>query len=84
MLIEEKILYLKEYLLQENNNYGDIVKSELYQDFFEYNIHKFNFLDNLKTKEEIKSKIEFIISKFILHEEEDTLNEILNEYLFVS
>jgi deoxyadenosine/deoxycytidine kinase len=81
MLIEEKINYLKHYLSKMNDNYGDIIKSEMYINFFEFNTYSYDFLNIIETENEIKEKIEFVISKFILLEHEEDLNDIIYEYL---
>ena len=64
-----------------NDNYGDIIKSEMYINFFEFNSYSYEFLNNIETENEIKEKIEFVISKFILLEHEEDLNDIIYEYL---
>ena len=43
MLIEEKINYLKHYLSKMNDNYGDIIKSEMYINFLNSIVTVMNF-----------------------------------------
>ena len=81
MLIkEQKISFLEEYLSLKNNNYGDIIKDELNFYFFE-NQHNLNFLNSLNTRDEIENKIDSLVSKIIMHEHEDGINEIIEYYL---
>lgn len=84
--IKEKITYFKDYLLSYKNNYGDVMKDEIYSYFFEsqddnYDINKFSFLKQLQTIKDIEVKSEFIVSKMILHENEDGLHNIIEEFL---
>ena len=78
---KQKIDYLKLYLSLKNDNYGDTVKEDIYFYYFDLENFNFNFLKKLETKKEIETKIEFIVSKFILNKHQDNLNNILNEYL---
>ncbi len=84
--IEEKINYLKDYLLSKKCNYGDVMKDEIYLYLFglqedSYDANNFSFLDKLKTIKEIEVKLDFVVSKMILHEEEDGLCNIIEEFL---
>lgn len=80
--IENKIAFLKEYLLIKNDNYGDEMKEELHLNYFELgNEIDFMFLDKLNSKKEIENKIELLVSKMILHEHEDALTNIVANYI---
>ncbi len=80
--IKNKISYFKEYLSVKNNNYGDEMKAEIYFNLFELgNESDFMFLEKLNTKKEIEYKIEILVSKMILHEHEDSLNNIIVNYI---
>lgn len=85
LTIEEKIDFFKEYLLLQNNNYTDIMKETVYNYFFclntNYNIEDFNFLNNDKTIQSIEKSVEFLISKMIMLEDKDGLDNIINEYI---
>lgn len=52
------------------------MKNKIYFYFFE-NYYDLKYLDYLKTKEEIEVKIEHIVSRMILHEHEDRLENII-------
>jgi hypothetical protein len=73
---EEKIDIFKTYLEEVKTGYGNEMKDEIYFCFFE-NEWNFNFLNKLATKEEIVNKIELVVSKMILHEHEDELENIM-------
>ena len=80
--IKNKISYFKEYLNVKNSNYGDEMKEEIYNNLFELgNDTDFVFLEKLNTKKEIDDKIEILVSKMILHEHEDSLNNIIVNYI---
>lgn len=51
--IEDKITFLKEYLLIKNDNYGDDLKAEIYSNYFELENGSCTFLEKLNTKKEI-------------------------------
>lgn len=78
---EEKIEVLKTYLEKEKGNYGDEMKNEIYFRFFE-NECDFKFLNDLHTKQEIENKIELIVSRMILHEHDDELQNIISYQLY--
>jgi hypothetical protein len=81
MLSEEgKVQFLKEYLSLKNDSYGDKMKEEILFYFFDLD-NGVNSLDHLNTENEIKSKIEFLVSKMILHEHEDGLHNIIENYI---
>lgn len=80
LVLIEKIEYLKKYLEIKKDNYGDEMKDELLFCFFENN-YSINFLNNLKTKVDIENKVEFLVSKMILHENEDGLTNIILNYI---
>jgi len=73
---KDKIIIFKEYLNLTNNSYADIMKEEIYFHYFE-NENSLSFLDSIKVKEEIISKVDLIINKMIMHEDEDSLSSII-------
>ncbi|MCU0467565.1 MAG: hypothetical protein MUF58_03115 [Arcicella sp.] len=77
---EDKIDFLEEYLNLKNGSYGDNMKEELIFYFFELENDK-SFLDHLDSEDAIKSKVEILISKMILHEHEDGLHNIIENYI---
>jgi len=77
--IEEKINFLEKILLLRNESYGDFMKDEIYFYFFE-NEQGFKFLNNLNSKKEIETKVDFLVSKMIMHEHEEGLYTIIEEY----
>ena len=56
------------------------MREELFFYFFELNIDT-SFLDALSTEEEIKIKVDLLVSKMILHEHQDGLKNIIENYL---
>jgi len=86
LTIREKIVYFEQRLLFENKDYRDIIKEEIYNYFFIYlgdssNIENFSFLDEIKSKEKIDDKLNFIISKIIMHEHQAGIEDLINEYI---
>jgi hypothetical protein len=77
LTLEKKIEYFKKYLLLES----DCMKDELYLYFFELENGQFDFLNNLNTYADIENKTKFIISKMFMHEHEDGLFDIIENYL---
>ena len=78
---KQKIEYLELYLSHKNDNYGDTIKDDIYSYFFDLEKSDFKFLVKLETKNEIETKIEFLVSKVILNEHQDGFNSIIEEYM---
>ncbi|MEA1953665.1 MAG: hypothetical protein U9O24_04685 [Campylobacterota bacterium] len=83
--LNTKINYFKKYLEVKNNSYADAIKDEIYLYFFDLygNIEDMNgflFLDTMQTKKDIEYHIDFLVSKIIMNEHQDGLNEIIYEY----
>lgn len=76
----EKYAIFKNYLLIEEDNYGDVMKLEIYNYLIE-NESKCEFLNSIGSKQEIEQKVESIVSKMIMHEHEDGLDNIIEFYL---
>ena len=79
--IEEKIEIFKTYLEEEKGNFGDQMKNEIHFCFFK-NEWDFEFLKDLNAKEDIETKIEQVVSRMILHEHEDDLENIISYQLY--
>lgn len=56
------------------------MKVQLSFHFFDLEKDK-SFLDHLNSEDEIRDKIDFLVSKMILHEHEDGLNSIIENYI---
>ena len=83
--INEKIGFLKNILLSTNNSYADNIKEEIYEYFFERmgderNIENFTFLSKFNNKIEIGEKVDFIVSKIIMHEHHAGIDDLIHEY----
>lgn len=77
LTIEQKIEYFEKCLLDKS----DCMKDELYLYFFELENGKFDFLHKLNSHADIEDKIRFITSKMFMHEQEDGLFNIIENYL---
>lgn len=77
---KEKILIFKEYLDKKNNSYSDVMKDELYFYFF-INENNVDFLNILLIKSEVIFKVDTLIGKMIMHEDEDGLSSIIENYV---
>ncbi len=78
---EEKIAYFEHCLENQNRNYHDTMKDEIYLYFFELENGNFDFLNTLKTQDEIRNKVDFLVSKMVMHEHEDGLYNIIENYI---
>jgi hypothetical protein len=78
--LEDKIQYFKKYISIKNENYGDLMKDEIYFHFFE-NEDSFDFLNILESEKDIENKVEFIVSKMIMNERQDGLTNIIYNYV---
>lgn len=76
LTLEEKIEIFKTQLLSKNESYADTMKEEIYFFFFE-NEYPFDFLNELNSAEAIQNKVNVIIHKMILHEDEEKLRDII-------
>ncbi len=72
----QKSQILQSIILSSNGSYADGMKAELAIFFFE-NEHPLDFLNDLKTEQEIQNKVDAIIHQMILHEDEASLQEIM-------
>ncbi len=83
--LEQKIEFLKAYLLDIKDNYADSFKTDIlfYFDEFENieeNKNVFNFLNKLNSKEEIENSIDTLTSKIVMKFNED--EEQLSDFIF--
>jgi hypothetical protein len=76
----EKIAAFEAFLAVRYESYGDVMRDEI-KNYYAENESELSFLDKLKTKEEIENKINFVVSKMILHEHEDSLQNIIENYI---
>jgi len=76
LTLEEKIEIFKTELLSKNESYADTMKEEIYFFFFE-NEYPFDFLNDLNSVETIQNKVNVIIHKMIMHEDEEELRDII-------
>ncbi|KOY85772.1 hypothetical protein AD998_06035 [bacterium 336/3] len=77
---EQKVAFLENYLLTKNDSYSDSIKEDIYFYFFEREVSP-DFLNQLNSEKEIEQKIDLVVSKTILHEHEDGLEDIIQHYL---
>ncbi len=76
LTLEEKIEIFKTELLSKNESYANTMKEEIYFFFFE-NEYPFDFLNDLNSVEAIQNKVNVIIHKMIMHEDEEELRDII-------
>lgn len=72
----QKSQFLQSIIASSNGSYADAMKDELVIFFFE-NEHPLDFLKDLKTEQEIQNKLDAIIHQMIMHEDEASLQEIM-------
>lgn len=80
LTLEEKILLFKKLLCDKKGNYADLMKDEIYFYFFE-NERGFDFLKSLDSKNQINNKVDFLVNKMIMHEQEDGLQNIIENHI---
>ncbi len=76
----EKIAIFEKYLAVRYQSYGDIMRDEI-KDYYAENKSGLYFLDKLQTEEEIENKVNFLVSKMILLEHQDSLQNIIAHYI---
>jgi len=79
----EKIEILKEYLSEIKDNYADSFKTDImlyFNDFEDVNSEDFNFLSELKSKEEIYKWVDKLTSKIVMKFNED--EEQISDFIF--
>jgi hypothetical protein len=81
LTIEEKKSIFEKSLCEKNQGYGSQVREEIHYYFFQLENFNFEFLNELNTEIEIKQKVEFIVSKIIMHEHEEGINTIIESYI---
>ncbi|MGI6319645.1 MAG: hypothetical protein ACOXZK_01455 [Bacteroidales bacterium] len=84
LTFEQKIMFLKDYLVDIKGNYADSFKTDIlfYFDEFEdieNNKNNFDFLIQLNSKEEIHNFVDYLTSKIVLkyNEKEDQLSDFI-------
>lgn len=80
----EKISYMENFLLQNEDNYSDSFKTDIaiYLGEFEIYNSNLNFLEKLSTKEDIAVWVNNLTSKIVLKFNEDEEN--LSDFIFYS
>jgi hypothetical protein len=76
----EKIAIFEKYLAVRYESYGDVMRDEI-KDYYAKNKSGLYFLDKLQTEEEIENKVNFLVSKMILLEHQDSLQNIIENYI---
>lgn len=77
LTINQKIKYFEEYLINNSN----CMKDELHLYFFELENGNLEFLEKLHSEIEIQNKVDLLVSKMVMHEDEDGLFNIIENYI---
>lgn len=80
MTIRNKINYFESLLNKYDGSYYDRIKEELHNYFFELE-KELQFLDKFKTEKEIENSLNILLSKIVMHEDEDIIENIIHFYL---
>ncbi len=80
MTVRYKINYFESLLKKHDGSYYDRIKEELHNYFFELE-NELQFLDKLNTKKEIDNSLNILLSKIVMHEDEDIIENIIHFYL---
>ena len=81
MTMLNKIFYFKSLLQLPEDGVRKQMKNEIFEYYFELENGNFQFLEKHHSNEEIKNKIDLVIHKMIMHEHEDELWNIIEEYI---
>jgi hypothetical protein len=76
---DDKIKLFQNTLEIKNGNYADDIKDEIFFYFFE-NERSFHFLNLLKSEDDIIKKVDFLVSKIIMHEHQEGINTLIEQY----
>ena len=76
--IEEKISIFEELLKSQDYIYAE----EMYIYFFTLEQGNFSFLEKLNSIEEIKNKVDFVLAKIAKHEHQDSISNIIENYMY--
>ncbi len=86
LTINDKIAIFEELLLENNGSYADDIKEEIYNYFFIYtgtkkDVKNFSFLNDIDTADLIKEKVDYLVSKIIMHEHQGGLEDLIINYI---
>ena len=81
MTTTQKIFYFKSLLLLSEDGIRKQMKNEIFKYYFEFENGSFQFLVKLHSREEIENKLDLVIHKIIMHEHEDEIWNIIEEYI---
>lgn len=78
----EKIEYLHKILRTDDGTYADSFKFDItiFFDEFELSNTLFDFLDNLNTDKEIEDWVNKLMNRIVMHEDDDSIGEIIWDY----
>jgi uncharacterized protein YerC len=77
----EKIAILEELLVNQENNYADSIRAELYVELIE-NQKAYYFLNDFSTQQEIQDILNTLIHRVIMHEHEEYIKDIVDGFVF--
>jgi primosomal protein N'' len=77
---EDKVRLFEKSLCEKNNSYADVMKDEVHFYFFELE-NNLDFLKELKSEDEIRNKVDFLVSKLIMKEDEDGIHNLIRYYV---
>lgn len=78
---KDKIKTLDKILDENDGCYADSFKTDLLFRIGDLEIENLNFLDHLKTKNEIEEWVNKITSRIVMREDDDTVENIIDDYL---
>lgn len=81
MTFLNKISYFKLLLQLPETGIRKEKKQEIFEYYFDLENGSFQFLENHNSKEEIEMRLDLVIHKLIMHEHEDEIWEIIEEYI---
>ena len=77
---KEKLVILNKILSRDEKSYADSFNAEILIEIDNLN-SKFNFLKNFNSEKSIENWVNKLKSRIVMHEDDDKVEEIINDYI---
>lgn len=78
---KEKLIVLNEILDRDEKSYADSFNAEILTEINNLD-SKFNFLKNFNSEKLIENWVNKLKSRIVMHEDDDKVEEIINDYIY--
>lgn len=82
--LEQKISMLDSILKESPNNYAETFKTDIaffFDEFSDYN-PLLSFLENIENESAIRSWVNNLTSRIVMHEDDDLIEELIADYYY--